>query len=441
MGKYNSGKVYNASSFEDGLTYNYLASTIIIVVNDGFRITENFKFLLAKLFLKEQIQAKYSVNVSTEITHTDYLSIKDTKPIEVEVLIKALEKLDITETFLNAVALITIFDNQNIISESVMAFSERLISDNINFDDRASFDIDVMINIAEKYQLNDVAKIFSDIKLKERLKIADKDPQKAVTDFLIGKIEGLDERFTGISPFDMYFIKNESSIPVMPTTESTYIDLPNTDGSIIQETVYKNRFFDLVVVSMQGLQPTEMEKLKQKITKILDSTKDNSKKLTFQDSDTTFNVKYSGTADIRSGASWVKANLPFEAQPYAQKTFATEIDGNGLIVNDGDTNLGVVCKIRGECTRPNFMIDETEFLWNDTVPKNKTLVIDNENMTCYLEDSSGNKTNAMTKLIKGNNFYIVPKGSNADITCLTEETRISITTSYSPLILWYGRQD
>ena len=383
MSSYNTGKKYNISAIDGGLTYNYQGALLIIKITENIRLDDS------------------------EIR-------------------KTFAKINITETLS--------------LKEAFQRFGNVQIADNFRFQETEKI-TGIVETIDEILMRDDVIELINLIKFSDSLNLVDREPRKAVTDFVIGKIDGLDNRYIGISPFDMYYIERESDIPVMPTTESTYIDIPNVDGSIVQNTIYTNRFMSLVLASVQGLQPDELEIIKQKITKILDSTKDEHKLLTDSRNDTTFEVKYSGSAIVQQGASWIKATIPFEAKPYGRRTFPYEFSGNGIILNNGDNNVGAIITIDSGCINPNFKIGDVEFLWSGTVPQNKKLVIDNENLTCYLVSklNSDLTENAMTNLTKGSEFIKVKKGKSLTLTCLNNSTLSKIETMYNPLILWYGK--
>lgn len=223
----------------------------------------------------------------------------------------------------------------------------------------------------------------------------------------------------------------------MPPTESTNIDIPSVDGSIVQETVYKNRFFNLVGYTLGELSPTQRDELKVKITDLLHETKKESKSLTFEKNDMTFDVKYSGEGDIVTETNgYLRFELPFDVSPFGRKQYAEEIFGDGVIMNDGKTDLGVEVKIKGGCINPNFVIDDTTFLWEGTVPENKTLIINNANKTCYLFNEDGTHEQAMKQLVQGNRFKIVENGDSAIVRCLNDSTLSNLSIVYSSLHLW-----
>ncbi len=293
---------------------------------------------------------------------------------------------------------------------------------------------------AEELGFTEVQSMLAFLNKLEVVGISDLDePKTATSDYYIGTDDTMDGRFnTWLSPFDMLVDPRQSSLGIMPPVEHTQIDLPYTDGSIFQDAKYTNRIFNLVTYSMQGLSAMQKETLKAQIVELLANTKTEPKRLTFSSNSLTFDVRYSGEVGFEEAPSWIKAEIPFEAQPYGYKQFAEEVNGDGIIVNDGHADLGVKVEIRDGCVIPNFTIGGTEFTWDGTVPSGNKLVIDNEDKTCYLVDALGNKTQALQKLTDGSSFRTIPKGTQAVVQCLNDSTRSHLHIEYQPKYLWKG---
>jgi phage-related protein len=263
--------------------------------------------------------------------------------------------------------------------------------------------------------------------------VADKESGFKTGDFVIGNADYDDAAYDWFYPLDMKIDYNSSSIPVMPQAESTYIEMPSVDGSMIENTTYKNRTFTIVAYSQIGLTRTEKEELKRKITKALDETKNQTKKLTFSKIGLSFDVKYSGSASIIDGASYVKASIPLESNPYGYRSAEKTVSGSGLIVNEGDKAVGCVHKIASGATNPSFRLGDTTYTWTGTVPDGNTLTIDHDDYSCYLTDSSGNKTNAIDKL--NGEFKKVESHESILISC-DSSTEKYMLTSIPEKFLW-----
>ena len=257
-------------------------------------------------------------------------------------------------------------------------------------------------------------------------------------DFSIGSSDKYDSSFDWFMPLPMKVDWANTSLQIMPTSESEYIDMPNVDGSMVQNTTYKNRAFNFVLYSNDGLSDSETYDLKEKIAKILDGTKTGFKKLSIPPSDHYFEVKYSGSASIQDGPSFVKATLPFEVKPYSHPIFEQKVVGKGTITNNGLKPSGLVIELSGYILNPYFDIvlsngDSYSISIIGEILAGYKLVINNETMMCYYVDPNGTKTNAMAifrndpfrKLDSKQSATIIPSESTINhITCTISESYI-----------------
>ena len=427
---YNTGKKYNLSVKSNGLGYNSIPFVVNIKLFETLNFGENIENLFAKLIFTEK------VNIKEELFHyvfhfMDEGIILNDFEIQYSALIDLLEKVAYKDIISDILAYIYINDNVNIIDE----FKDLAVlidkSENINLDEIET--LSALIELVENNNLTELANMFAHIEQYEHLRGTDREPRTAVSDFYLGQLDDYDKAYDWIVPFAMKIDWATTNIQVMPQTESEYIDMPNVDGSLIQNTVYKNRMFNIVAYSQSGLSIAEKEDLKQRIAEILDATKKDSKKLTFGNTQTTFDIKYSGTANIQEGQSYVKATIPFEAKPYGYPVIEQEVYGNGLVINNGDKDVGAVHIIRGGCKKPSFQLGNITYIWNGTVPENSKLYINHEDYSCYLESVEGVRVNALNKLT--GEFQKVPKGASMAITCFNN-TQDYITTRIKEYVLW-----
>lgn len=263
--------------------------------------------------------------------------------------------------------------------------------------------------------------------------VTDSEPKSSTTEILIGISDGLNNAYDWIIPLNMIIDWANSSIQVMPQSESSFIKQPGVDGEIVEDTLYQNRQFNFTCYSELGLTKNEKEELKAKIVELLDSTKTNFKKMTFQQPGIAFDVKYSGAVNIQEGPSFVKATIPFISKPYGYSLFEKEVIGSGLIVNAGIKDTGCIHKISSGAKNPSFQLGSISYSWNGTVPENYTLEIDHNNLTCYLINQNGERENAMNKL--SGEFQLIPAKSSAVLVADTN-TNQYITTTLKEKFLW-----
>lgn len=256
------------------------------------------------------------------------------------------------------------------------------------------------------------------------------------TDFSIGSSPQYGSSYDWFLPLPMKVDWANTSLQAMPTSESEYIDMPNVDGSMVQNTTYKNRAFNFVLYSNDGLSEGEKSDLKQKIVELLNRTKSGFKKLSISPSDHYFDVKYSGSASIQDGPSFVKATLPFEVKPYSHPIFPADGISSGVITNNGLKPCGLRVEISGMVSSPLYNVNGRTYGWRSSVPAQSKLIIDGEKMVCYLSSESG-KTNGMASLYPEgkDGFVIIQPGESVTVEP-NENAKGHITFSINESYIW-----
>lgn len=426
---YNKLFKYNFKIADRGAIYNSAGIEVLVDLFEFLKLFDSDIKIIAQKLITEKISLSDFMSSFIFLNESDQFYFEESK--KNSALFNLIEKQGVSDVFSNLLVSLFILDKQSTIDEikELNAIIEN--EESLNFSDLDY--VESIIYITDKYGLEEAKKIFAYLYQYDSLRATDREPKTAVSDFVIGKIENYDRAFDWIVPFNMKVNWQNSSIQVMPQTESSYIDMPEKDGSIIENTIYKNRLFSIVAYSELGLSVYEKEQLKRDIAQILDATKNSPKKLTFMASETSFDVQYSGAAEVTEGPSFVKATIPLESSPYGYPLFEQEVYGTGLIVNDGDADSGCVHKIYAGAVNPSFRLGTITYTWSGTVPENTTLVIDHNNYTCYLESVKGTKTNAIDKLT--GDFQTIPKGTSIAITAFGN-TGNYLVTNFKEKILW-----
>lgn len=265
----------------------------------------------------------------------------------------------------------------------------------------------------------------------DKVTVSEDVSEKFSTDFIIGAVGEQDTAYDWFTPLDMIVHWDSSQFQIMPQSESDYIEMPNVDGSIPENTTYTNRNFNIVLYSRDGLTIQEKYELKKRIVELLDSTKNQYKRLSLQPSENYFDVKYSGSPDIKEGPSFVKATLPFEVKPYGHPFFTQTVTGSGTLTNNGLKTSGPIIKIKGRAENPSFNFGGTTYTWNGTLALDDTLVIDNDSMLCYVVSESGRKTNGLAKL--SHDFKKLEPGQSVSISA---GSNVNLTATLVESILW-----
>lgn len=429
---YNMRYFYNKHINVGGLCYNSGVFRVIIKIFEPVRVKDDSEFAGALIRLTEKYLFDENIVIGSEVKLKDefYFDLEYTN----QVVFEMLEKFHITEETTELLVLFNLIENQKIIDE----ISELFVHVDAGEDDFSLEDyshLDALISLADKYKLTEASKLFSLIDEYETFYLLDREPRKAISDFLIGRVAGFDSAFEWFEPFDMMVDKTKSTFQVMPQTESDYIEMPGVDGSVPEYTIYKNRMFNIVAYSVLGLTSVEKEILKAEITRILDSTKNQTKKLTIQSASVSFDVKYSGAADIAEGPSFVRATIPLEASPYGFPLFEQEIFGSGVLMNRGQADVGFVNIISAGAVNPSFRVGKITYSWKGTVPKGSSLYIDHEAYMCYLQYETGTRTNVLSQLT--GEFQKIPKETSVPIVA-NAATEKYLFTKLKEKILWNG---
>ena len=352
MAKYNEGHVYNASTDENGFFYNGLTYAKILQLRENVNLADSLPRTTAKLLIVEYQKIKDALLFNALFKFNDEFEFSDKSTVDV--LFDIIEPLNIDETFSQLLALAFLNDKFNIFDQ-VKQLALFIKNEELSIEDIPN--LSTFFSLLDEQKLDDLSHSLNiSLAIHEILGATDKEPKKAISDFLVGAIENLDQAYDWLVPLYLKIDWASTEIQVMPETETTTIEMPGTDGSIVEDTTYKNRMFQLVGFSEQGLTKQQKEDLKADITEVLNATKNQTKKLTIQSRGTSFDVKYDGQANITEGPSYVKATIPFRASPYGYETFEHELEGRGLIDNYGVADMGTVHKIKGPIQTPTFVL-------------------------------------------------------------------------------------
>lgn len=426
---YNKGRKYNFPLSKGGALYNSCGIEVLLSLFDTLNFLDSEGKIIVQRLITERIPISDFMSWLILQSQSEQFHIEEIH--KHYALFDLIEKQGVSDLFSDLVIALYLLDKQKTIDE--IRKLNVILEKEEHFDFEETPNIKAILNIADKNGLSDAKKLFAYLSKFDNVRATDKEPRTAVSDFVIGHVDNFDQAYDWIVPFDMKVNWRDSSIQVMPQTESTYIDMPEKDGSIIENTIYKNRLFSIVAYSELGLSLYEKEQLKREIAQILDATKNNPKKLTFTSADISFDVQYSGSAQITEGPSFVKATIPFEAAPYGYPLFDQTVYGSGLLVNDGDADSGCVHKISAGAVNPSFQLGTITYKWSGTVPNNTTLYIDHNNYSCYLETVAGSRENVIDKLT--GEFQTIPKNTSIAITAFGN-TGDYLSTNLKEKILW-----
>lgn len=431
MADFNKNSVYNQSKNNGGFFWNGAKYVELINLYDDVFVSDTIKLNSVKLILAEVLFSKENLFQTISIGINETVNAND--DMSFSVLFSILDSFGIQDDFINLVVHQYLQDKTALI-EDVKQFVELVANDTIHVDD--DVDIEAFLTELDNFNMKDLKSAVEVlIAAHDQFGLTDRAPKKAISDFVIGVASGLDTAYDWLIPFDMKLDWGNTDIQVMPEAELTAIEMPGIDGSIVEDTVYKDRLFTLVTYSEQGMTEIEKETLKSKITSILATTKSQTKKLVVQDRGIAFDVRYEGQANITEGPSYVKAEIPFRTGPYGYDFFEAELEGTGLIENRGDVPIGVKTTIYGPISNPSFTMGAITYRYNGYVSAGSSLVLDHGMLTCYLVSNSGKKTNVLANLSPSNSFQKIPAKSSVVLNANYDVAGRMITT-WKNKILW-----
>lgn len=432
MAFWNSGAFFNRKGQESGFSWNSKKYLFIIQLHETLRSNDRLSLQLAVYALTDRSLSVYDTLLNYVLFDklNEQFSMDDKSNISL--LFTLAEQVGIKDEITNLAVLAFLHDKLNVI-EDLQILAQILADD--KFDAEEVTSIQAFLAVLDDFGLEDLkVDVLALLETHDSFGMTDHEPREAISDFMIGAIEEDDRAYDWLIPFNMRVDWKGTKIQVMPEAELTSIEMPGVDGSIIEDTVYKDRLFSIVAFSEDGMTLHEKEDLKARITQILDSTKHTTKKLTVQARGTMFDVKYDGQASIESGPSYVKATIPLRTPPYGASMFPYELYGSGLVSNmDGDTFLRPKHTITGPITNPSFKLGNITYIWNGTIPEGTSLIINHDKFTCYLIDNMNRKTNALAKL--SGEFQKIEAGKSM-VLVADANTEGHILTEWNTPVLW-----
>lgn len=432
MANWNSGAIFNAKGGEGGFSWNSKEYILILNLSEVIHVKETLSSVLARLVLAEKGLAVYDAILNAALFDklTEEIQLDD--KVSISLLFKLAEQIGLKDEISDLAVLAYLHDRMDIVEE-IQILAQLVAEDKFSLQDDTS--IEAFLKTLDDFGLTELEQsILAYIETHDSFGLTDHEPRQAISDFLIGAIEDDDKAYDWLIPFNMRVDWGNTKIQVMPEAEITSIEMPGIDGSIVADTVYKDRLFSIVAFSEDGMTLQQKEDLKARITQILDSTKHKTKKLTVQARGTTFDVKYEGQADIQSGPSFVKGTIPLQVTPYGYSMFPYELYGSGLVDNaNGDTMMRPKHTISGPITNPSFKLGTVTYTWNGTVPAETSLVINHDKYTCYTIDNFGKKKNVLAQLT--GDFQAIDAGKSV-VLVADENTEGHILTEWVTPVLW-----
>lgn len=398
MGKYNTGYLYNYSAASRGINYNSARYVKIINIADTTSSVEELISIWNNTLVSDNSKVTDTSFLSTFQEIFDSAQTSDAMKAIVKVFIQEYGKL---QDDFKQLATIIVPDSAKaketsslksliLSKENVIVVEKEQIKAKLRYDEKSK--------AIEK--ITPYALIFG----YDSAQGIDSEPKVAISDFYINR-DGL------FIPLRFRVDYDKTVFSDMPEAIETTKTIAGMDGDVVLDTVYGTRRFEIVGFSDDGLDRYEKEDLRELVRNTLHSVKNETKILSVAEWGRTYNVKYSGAASFKNYPGWIEITMPLTShESYGRDMFKKEADATDVLVNEGVEPSGYVLTISGNSVNPYVILNDVRMSYNGTIPTGYKLIINSNNKTAKMQDTSGKFSNAMLNYNKA--FPLIPIGNS-----------------------------
>ena len=213
-----------------------------------------------------------------------------------------------------------------------------------------------------------------------------------------------------------YNIKNlidpsESELSTMPTASDSSVKIAGRDGEVVLSTTYEPIPFNIVCFTEDNLTAEEKILEENKIKSFLNNIKNRTVKLGFEDRNTYYNVKYSGSLTVVRYPKALRFSIPLKsADSYGRKIPTKTITGSGSEISNTVKEVGAKFTILGPVSKPIISFNDYLMGVNIDITSGDRLVINSSKSTITYINALGTKTNQMAYY--NHQFPKVKNGTN-----------------------------
>lgn len=472
---FNSGGMFNQDAGHNGFFWNGAEYKMIVNIREVLNADDKISEVLATLILNDSFSAVYD-SIASFALYDVYDNILAKDDSTTSILCELMDSFGLKDDFTDLIVLAFLNEDFKLIEDAKMVAA--LLQSDDNFLAKDDMDIHAFYDLLEQFNMKDFeafVKVIHSIHESFEMTDSEPEPKLAQSDWLIGVygsqsittrnaqsgnllgqngvirniVNGGDDNFSSkrsyttipkldpaydyLLPFGLKIDWGSSSLQIVPPAENVTVEVPNVDGSMILDTVYKDRLFEIVGYSEQNLTVQQKEDLKRKIANILASTKNESKKLTIQSRDISFDVRYSGEIEFKEANSWIRCKIPLLASVYGYSQFEETVVGSGNVKNDGSVDIGVRHIIHGPYTNPSFVMGAESYSWTGYIPQGSYLTIDHDMKSVWMTDDTGKRTNQLAKF--SGNFQKIPPETSVVVTANSSLNQL-LVTQWKNKLLW-----
>ena len=206
----------------------------------------------------------------------------------------------------------------------------------------------------------------------------------------------------------------------MPEASESSVKIAGRDGDVVLSTSYQPINFTIVCYTDENLTAEEKISEENKIKNFLNSIKNTTIKLGFEDRSVFYDVKYSGSLTVVRYPKSLYFSIPLKSSnSYGKIIPAKSITGNESENSDTIKETGVKFTILGPATSPQITFNDYLMSYSANITNGDKLIIDTSKSTVTYIDDLNKKTNRMIyynhqfpKANKGTNTLQIVSGIN-----------------------------
>ena len=189
---------------------------------------------------------------------------------------------------------------------------------------------------------------------------------------------------------------NESNIPIMPEATESSVRAAGRDGDIVLNTTYETIPFDIVCYTEDNLTQTEKLNAEKNINKFLNSIKNKTINIAFENNNTFYKVKYSGALVTTNYPKHLKFAIPLKSSDsYGKDLIQKSIVGNNTEESDTIEDVGALFIIRGPALNPIISLNDYSMEYTTSILEGASVEIDTSKSTITNVNNDGIRTNVM----------------------------------------------
>lgn len=189
---------------------------------------------------------------------------------------------------------------------------------------------------------------------------------------------------------------NESNIPIMPEATESSVRAAGRDGDIVLNTTYEPIPFDIVCYTEDNLTQTEKLNAEKNINKFLNSIKNKTINIAFENNNTFYKVKYSGALVTTNYPKHLKFAIPLKSSDsYGKDLIQKSIVGNNTEESDTIEDVGALFIIRGPALNPIISLNDYSMEYTTSILEGASVEIDTSKSTITNVNNDGIRTNVM----------------------------------------------